>query len=68
MLTAMMAVQNEGNQLFTLATWIRLNQGAQGDPAEPALAFVSEHLMTTVEQFRHSLRFDSAADTDDILW
>ena len=65
MLTAMMAVQNEGNQLFTLATWMRLDQGAQGDTAESALAFVSEHLMTTVEQFRHSLRFDSAADTDD---
>ena len=65
MLTAMMAVQNEGNQLFTLATCMRLAGEAPDDMTGSALSFVSEHLMTTVEQFRGSLRFDSAAGTGD---
>lgn len=65
MLTATMAVQNEGNHLFTLATCMRLAGEAPDDTTRSALSFVSEHLMTTVEQFRGSLRFDGTTGTGD---
>lgn len=65
MLTTMMGVQAQGNQLFTLATWMLHGQDERGETAKSALEFVSEHLMTTVEQFRRSLTLDSAAETDD---
>ena len=65
MLTAMMAVQDGGNQLFTHETLVRLAENTLGDAAEAALAFASEHLTVTVGQLRDSLRLDDVAVTGD---
>ncbi len=65
MLTAMMAVQDGGNQLFTHETLVRLAENTLGDAADAALAFASEHLTATVGRLRDSLRLDDVAVTGD---
>ena len=65
MLTAMMAVQDGANQLFTHETLVQLAENTLGDAAEAALAFASEHLTATVGQLRDSLRLDDVAVTGD---
>ncbi|MYE57651.1 MAG: hypothetical protein F4X30_11330 [Acidimicrobiaceae bacterium] len=65
MLTAMMAVQDGGNQLFTHETLVQLAENTLGDAAEAALAFAGEHLTATVGQLRDSLRLDDVAVTGD---
>ena len=77
MLTMMIAVQGQGNQLFTLATLMattespRLQMANDGrhneqeGARESALAFVFDHLVTSVDQMRDSLRLDDIVDTGD---
>lgn len=64
MLTTMMEAQEGGNQLFTLAWLLTLVSTEFGDSARAALAFASDHLVTTVDQLRESLNLDDTTGTD----
>ena len=65
MLTATMAVQDGGNQLLTLDSLLPLAENTLGDVAEPALAFIGEHLTATVGQLQGSLLLDDVTVTGD---
>ena len=65
MLTAMMALQDMGNQLATLGLLLAFAKNTLGDTEQDALAFGCDHLTTTVEQLQDSLRLDDDTPTGD---
>ena len=46
--------QNQSNQLFTLPSLVPILENAQGSSAEDALSFVSDHLVTSIDQLREA--------------
>ena len=65
MLTLMVRLQQDGNQLLTLPLLRSLVRTTIGDTGEAALAFGCDHLTTTVEQLQDSLRLDDTPHTSD---
>ena len=57
MLTAMTRFQDQSNQLFTLPSLVPLANNALGSSAEDALSFVSDHLVTSIDQLREAGSF-----------
>ena len=55
MLTAMMIIQDQSNQLFTLASLAALANNSIGCSAADALSFVSSHLVTDINQLREAI-------------
>ncbi len=66
MLTRMMPLQYLSNQLLTMPTLVSLADSTQGSPAEDALSFVSDQLVTSIDQLRNDGPSNTGALDDHV--